>query len=60
MKRPVEKKNTGPLIFMYMPHIKFQDSRIRVSQLPNGVRDGWADRQTDRQAQTNMLPQLRA
>ena len=57
-----EKKIRVRFFFMYMPYIKFQDSRItgsRVSQLPS-ITDRQTDRRTDRrtdgQAQTNMHP----
>ena len=54
------KKIRVRLFFMYMPHLKFQDSSIsgsRVSQLPS-ITDIQTDGQTDGQAQTNMPPQL--
>ena len=49
-----EKKIRVRLFFMYMPHLKFQDSSIsgsRVSQLPSITdiqTDGQTDRRTDR------------
>ena len=58
------KKIRVRLFFMYMPHIKFQDSSIsgsRVTQLPSITdrqTDGQTDGRTDGQAQTNMPPQL--
>ena len=55
-----KKKIRVRLFFMYMPHIKFQDSSISgswVSQLPS-ITDRQTDGQTDGQAQTNMPPQL--